>query len=396
MAKKRVVIVGGGFGGVKAGLVLSKDERFEITLISDQSDLRYYPTLYHAATGGRMANSSIPLSALFYDHAIHLVKGEVVLVDRKAKAIQTADGTSYGYDYVIISLGVVTNYFGIPGLDKYAYGIKSQDEVKHFKKHLHDQLEDQHQPDLNYVIVGGGPTGVELAGALPAYLKQIMKRHGVKDRKIHVDLIEALPKLLPILPVNTSRAVTRRLRRLGVKLYIGKAVEAETADELKVSGKPIRSHTVVWTAGVTNHPFFKQNDFVITKRGKVAVDIYLQAEDSIYVIGDNANTPYSGTAQTALHDGEFVAKNLIRLQNSKQPRGYITRKPVVAVPVGSRWAAVNWGPVKVNGRLGWLLREASYLIGFHDLEPWPKAAKQFITEFDSEDDCPVCAGKHIG
>lgn len=391
MAKTEVLIVGGGFGGVKAALELAGDPQLAVTLLSDSQDLRYYPTLYHTATGGQRANSSIPLTSLFESKSVTLVQGTAKTLDRKAKAVVMADGQRLGYDSLILALGVVTNFFGIPGLDEYAYSIKTQSEVQRFKAHLHRQLTDEHQPDPHYVIVGAGPTGIELAGALPGYLKHIMKSHGVNHRAVHIDLIEALPRLLPRLPKDVSRRVRRRLQRLGIRLYLGSAVQGETADELTVNGKPIRSHTVIWTAGVTNHPFFKENNFVLTGRGKVAVDVYLQAEPDIYVIGDNANTPYSGLAQTAIRDGEFVARNLRRQASGKGLRSYKAKAPITVIPAGPHWAVVIWGRVVFDGWFGWLLREAADLVGFHDLEPWPKAAKQFITEFSDQEDCAVCA-----
>lgn len=389
--KERVLIVGGGFGGVKAALELADDPHFHVTLLSDDNHLRYYPTLYHTATGGRRANSSLPLARIFEGKPVEFIRGSAVTLDRKAKTIITADGTTHPYDSLILSLGVVTNYFGINGLAAYSYSIKSQAEVARFKAHLHQQMRDEHRPDLHYVIVGAGPTGIELAGALPEYLREIMQRHGVTARSLHIDLIEAMPRLLPRLPRRTSNAVRRRLRRLGIKLYVGSVVQGQTADELIVNGKPIRSHTVIWTAGVTNHPFFKDNNFVMMGRGKVGVDVYLQAEENIFVIGDNANSPYSGLAQTALHDGEFVACNLRRRAAGKRFKSYVAKEPITIIPAGPRWAAVIWGRLSFNGKPGWLLREAADLIGFHDLEPWPRAAKQFLTEFSDEDDCHICA-----
>ena len=171
--RQKVLIVGGGFGGVKAALDLSEDPKFKVTLLSDDTELRYYPTLYHTATGGKRANSSIPYGRIFDDKPVKLVQGTAVSIDRKAKTVTTAAGQSFEYDSVIFGLGVVTNYFGIPGLAEYSYSIKSQTEAARFKAHLHQQLIDERQPDLNYVIVGAGPTGIELAGALPTRNVQI-------------------------------------------------------------------------------------------------------------------------------------------------------------------------------------------------------------------------------
>lgn len=391
MSKEKVLIVGGGFGGVKAALELADDDRFAVTLVSDHPHFRYYPTLYHTATGGRRAGSSIPLTQLFSGRAVEIVAAEAVSLSREAKTITTADGQILPYDTLILALGVVTNYFNIKGLDQYSFSIKTTNEALRLKQHLHEQLMADHKPDLNYVIVGAGPTGIELAGVLPEYLRAIMKQHGVKYRNIHVDLIEAAPRLLPNLPRDTSRMVERQLKRLGVKLYIGQTVQGETADELMVSGKPIRSHTVIWTAGVTNNPFFVQNNFGVNRRGKVAVDVYMQAEPDIFVIGDNANTPYSGLAQTAIHDGTFVAKNLKRRQSGKNLRSYNARKPITVIPAGRHWAATIWGQFRIYGWLGWMLREAADLVGFHDFEPWRKAFDQWFIELGEEETCPVCA-----
>lgn len=389
--KQQVVIVGGGFGGVKAALELCDDAHFHVTLISEDRELRYYPTLYHTATGGRRANSSIAYHTIFAGKTLTIIEATVTTLDRKAKTVVTSDGATFAYDSVIIGLGVVTNYFGIPGLPEYSYSIKSQSEVARFKAHLHQQLTDYRQPDLNYVVVGAGPTGIELAGTLPTYLKQLMKNHDLSPRRIHVDLIEAAPRLLPRLPRDTSRTVKKRLKKLGVTLYVGSIVQGQTANELTVNGKAIRSHTVVWTAGVTNHPFFAENKFVLMGRGKVAVDAYLQADDNVFVIGDNANTPFSGLAQTALLDGKFVAKNLRRRARGKSFRSYIAKQPITVIPAGPRWAAVLWGNVRLYGWIGWVLREAADFIGFRDLEPWSVATKQWLTEFSGQEDCEICA-----
>ncbi|MDB5166268.1 MAG: hypothetical protein JWM37_340 [Candidatus Saccharibacteria bacterium] len=391
MAKQRILVVGGGFGGVKAALELSRSSKVAVTLLSDRSVFRYYPTSYHTATGGAHSNAALSLDALFGDTDVRIVKGTATTIDRKAKSVITEDKQVLFYDQLVLGLGVVTNYFGIEGLQEYSYGVKSLDDIDELKRHLHDQIEDERQPDLNYVIIGAGPTGIELAGSLPGYLKEIMANHGVRRRAIHIDLIEAAPRLLPRMPKDTSRAVKRRLKRLGVKLYVGQAVQGQTADALMVNGKPISSHTVIWTAGVTNHPFFKANNFVMMGRGKVATDIFLQAEDNIFVIGDNANTPFSGMAQTALYDGKFVAENILRALDGKDMRGYQPKRPVSVIPAGPQWAAVNYGKLRIYGKLGWLLREAGDIAGYADYQPWWKVPGQWFTEFEEDHLCKICA-----
>jgi NADH:ubiquinone reductase (H+-translocating) len=317
-----VLIVGGGFAGTKAALELSKVPDCKVTLLSDHSHFRYYPGLYHTATGGKRQGSRIRLSTILEDRGVRFVKGRAKTLDREKKEVITEDGKNLPYDQLLLALGNVTNYFGIKGLAEYSYGIKSTEEVERFKKHIHQQFAETGEPDLNYVIVGGGPTGIELAGALPDYLHHVMKKHGIADRKLHIEIVEAAPQLLPRLPKDVSAAIAKRLTDLGVEVLLGTAVQGETGDMLMAGDRPLKSKTVVWTAGVTNHPFFKDNGFKLTDRGKVEVDEYLQAEPDIFVLGDNANTPYSGMAQTALYDGRFVAKNIQRQMDGALPEAY--------------------------------------------------------------------------
>lgn len=392
--KERIVIVGGGFAGTKAALELAKCEDCEVTLVSDHSHFRYYPTLYLAATGGKRAGSRIRLNNILAGSRVKFMRATAAKLDREQKTLETQEGEKFEYDTLILALGNVTNYFGIPGLQEYSYGIKSSEEALRFKKHLHQQLIDEGKPDLNYVIVGGGPTGIELAGALPSYLMNIMDKHGIKDRQLNIELVEASPRLLPRSPEKVSNAVAKRLQSLGIQLMLGTAVKGETPDTLMAGDKPLQSHTVVWTAGVTNHPFFKENSFKLTDKGKVEVDQFLQAEPHIFVLGDNANTPFSGSAQTALHDGKFVADNLERGLHGQTPESYAAKPPISVIPVGPHWASVQWGKAIFSGLLGWILRWVADLRGFHDLQSWPKAGEQWITAMGEEElDCPQCANK---
>lgn len=391
MTKEKVLIIGGGFGGVKAALELCDNQRFEVTLLTNRPDLRYYPSLHHTATGGSRASSSIPLETIFENKHVDIQLGEAANLDRKTKTITTTKGQTYTYDTLVLALGSVTNFFNIPGLEEYSYGIKSNHDAERLKRHLHQQLAENNCPDLHYVVVGGGPTGIELAGALKPYIKTIMKNHGIKKPcAINIVLVEAAPRLLPRLPKSASRAVGRQLRRQGVQILLNQKVEGETADSLMINGQPLTSHTVIWTAGVTNHPFFANNHFSLMPRGKVATDIYLQAEDDIFILGDNANTPYSGLAQTALYDGAFVAHNLIRRSEGKGFCAYKPKKPITVIVCGSKWAAVNRGKLGLYGWVGWLVREAADFTAFHEYMPLPKAITQWSSRFAKENDCPVC------
>lgn len=392
---QKVLILGGGFGGIKTALKLASHPNFRTTLISDQENFRYYPTLYRTATGGHQAASLIPLKEIFEAKAIHLVIDQAQFLDRQSKTLHTLSGKKYTYDILIISLGVVTNFLGIKGLKKYAYGIKTIEEARRLRSHLHQQLIDEQKPDLNYVIIGGGSTGVELAAALGDYIRHIMKRHALPKRPLHIDLVEAAPRLMPRMPKSYSRAMAKQLRKLGVKLYLGQIVQAATADQLMIGGHELKSHTVIWTAGVTNSPFLKNNSFKQSDHGKVPVDQFLQAETDIFVIGDNADTPYSGMAQTALYDAIFVAKNLIRRSRGRAFKPYTPRRPVYITPAGGRWAGVLWGKVQIFGFIGWLLRGIADFVAYRDLEPWWKASKHWLARGRNEEDCPLCLPHQI-
>jgi NADH dehydrogenase len=393
LAKYKVIIVGGGFGGTKAALKLARNHNFDVTLIHDHPDFRYYPTLYETATGGRRSISSIPLTQIFAKLPINLIEDSVVDIDRKSHEVITAKKKKYSYDGLILALGVKTNFFHIEGLEEFSFGIKTIDDAEKLKSHLHKQIIEDQKPDLNYVIVGGGPTGIELAGVLPHYIRRILHKHGLPEREFHVDLVEAAPRLLPRSPKQLSRKVARHLKKLGVKVLLNTAVQAETVDALMVNGHPIRSHTVIWTAGVANHPFYVDHAFQLSSKGKVRVDQFLQAEPGIYVIGDNADTPYSGLAQTAIYDGSFVADNLIRVVSKKEALPYKAKKPIYVFAAGENWAAVEWGPFEFYGKIGSWLRKLADLSGFHDYEPWKMATELLIEEYESEETCDICNKK---
>jgi NADH dehydrogenase len=129
---------------------------------------------------------------------------------------------------------------------------------------------------------------------------------------------------------------------------------------------------------------------MLTPRGKVATNLYLEADDNVFVVGDNANTPYSGMAQTAMHDGEYVADVIKRRAKGKDPRSYQIHKPITVIPVGERWATVVWGGVRLYGAIGWVLRELADLVAFADYEPWWKAGRQWLTGFEEEEPCRIC------
>ena len=366
-----ITIVGGGFGGVKAALELAKDDDIKITLISANRNFVYYPSLYSTATGHDHKESWVPLEFIFRAHPNIKVVYDTISTINPDKKTLVGKKLRYHYSKLILSLGSVTTYFGIEGLDHYAYGIKSESEIRALQKHLFRQMGDAGVIDKRYVIIGGGPTGVELAGALGAYLQQLRKFFGLREQKIHITLVEASPRVLPRMSKAASKAAVKRLRDLGVKVETNKMVQSASADGLMVSGKPIQTQTIIWTSGVANAPFFKQNaaHFELNPRGKVVVDDYLQARQGIFVIGDNADTPLSGLAQTAIHDGVSVARNILRIKNGEKPRAYKTKNLGEVIPIGHNWAIYERGPIRFTGALGAFMRDGADIVGHHDVLP---------------------------
>lgn len=394
----KVTIVGGGFGGVKAALELAKHKKNHITLISDKPDFQYYPALYGTATGKSHLQSWVPLGKIFaYRPNVDVIIDAAVKIDPDKKTIIGESGKTYEYNLLILALGSITTYFGIKGLDTYSFGIKSAEEIKALKRHLYHAMFEERQMEKDYVVVGAGPTGVELASAMRSYIERLRKDYRLPDRKIRINLIEAAPRVLPRMSEAASKRVTRRLKKLGVHVMTDQRVEEQTADALIVNGRPIKSHTVIWTSGVANSPFYQANakHFAFAKNGKVVVDEHLRAFKDVHVIGDNAFTPYSGLAQTALHDAMFVARNLKRKQAGKKRKLYRAKLPPVVVPVGERWAVFEWRKIRFHGWLASLIRQAADMIGYSDILPFGQALGVWHAQRVIEDDyfAPSVAGK---
>lgn len=394
--KINILVVGGGFGGVRAANKLARHDNFSVTLISNLDYFAYYPQLYHSATGGSRSEAALPLTDVFQGTGVKVVKDVIVSIDPAAKTVQSVDGsTNYSYDQLVMALGCVTNYFGIAGLPEYSYSVKSIEQAEQFKKHLHDQLLAEHKPDLNYVVVGGGPTGVELAASLDKYLERITKLHGIEYGGASVTLVEAAPRILPRSGEAVSARVQKKLESLGVKVLTGATVKAETADQLQLEGQSLASRTVVWTAGTAVNPFYFSNGehFQLAKGGRVMVSNHLEAKENVYVIGDNAATPYSGLALTAINDADYVALDIARVYAQRDRPPYVPIPPISVIPVGEKWAVAEWKGHAIYGVVGAFLRRMADLVGYADIERWPQAIKVWLQDSKIEDGCPVCGSK---
>lgn len=388
--KKHVLIIGGGFGGIKCALTLANDPHFKITLISKSNRLVYYPLLYEKITSLKKVSATIPFTDIFDNKDITIIQDEVISIDKINKTISTLTNKKYAYDYLVLSLGTVSNDFNIPGVKEYAFDIKNWIESQKLREQIHHQISTQHHLDKNYFIIGGGPTGLEIAGNLSSYIKEIAANHGILSKKVNITIVEAAPRLLPNLPKDASKIILNRLKKLDIHVKLNSKLEEVKKESIIISGKEYPSHIVIWSGGSKNNPFFQENNFTLTSRSKVSVDAYLQTERNIYVIGDNANTPYSGMAQTALIDGQFVAQNLIRLEHNLELKSYKVKKPITIIPIGPYWAILIWKKIRIYGLLAWIFRGIADVVGYHDLENWSKLSKQLVYKKELDEDCPIC------
>ena len=374
-----VTIVGGGFGGVKTALELAKNSKNQITLISDRNIFQYYPSLYSTATGHAHFESWTNLGEIFARHDnVHIVIDKITRIDPEAKVLMGESGNKYPYQTCVLALGSVTTYFGIQGLDMFSYGIKTEGEIRRLKQHIYHTIAENRELDKNYIIVGGGPTGVELAASLGEYLKRLTKKYRIRHRAVHITLIEAAPRLLPRSAEVTSQKVKKRLEKLGVRVQLGKMVQSADEHGLIVSGKPVKSSTVIWTSGVANSPFFEANKqwFEFAPNHRVQVDEHMMARPNVYVIGDNAATKYGGLAEVAVVDAKFLAKHLERKSRHQKTPAYKQKMPATVVPVGGWWAAFEYGNLRFYGVLAGLVRRAADFVGYHDILPAMSALRK--------------------
>jgi NADH dehydrogenase len=369
-----VVIVGGGFGGVKAALELSKKQIGKITLISNKPYFLHYGTLYATATGKNFAESVIPLRTVFAHHPnVEIIEDTITGFDPQRRLI-SSNKKDYHYDKLILALGSVTTYFGIPGVQQHSYGIKSLDDIKKFQDHIHSEVVQQ-KLDKEYFVIGAGQTGVELAAALNVYLKTLIHLHRLKNTSSKVTMVEASPKILPQLSTTASTKVAQQLKKQHIRIYTNHKVEALSDDSIVIDGKKHATTTALWTSGVANNPFYKDHEdhFQLTPNGRVAVNPYLEALHNVYVIGDNNNVKHSHMALPAMQQAKHVAKNITRLATKRAQKAYRSRSVPVGVPVGDAWGYVEWYGIYAAGHTGAFIRRFMELYGYCQLLPFKNA-----------------------
>ena len=407
--QKKIIIVGGGFAGIRAALDLAREKlpHASITLVSDRPHFEFNPALYRVVTGNSPLEVCVPLREIFEKTSVEVIQDTITRVNLAEKTVRGASESTYYYDYLMLSLGSETVYFNIPGLLNNSFAFKSIDEALRLKRHLHETFESCVKADkkhkasaLHIVVVGAGPSGTELAAELSCYCKTLAQNHGLNPLEVSVDLVEAAPRILPMLPENFTKNIEKRLVQLGITMQTGEAVVKKEGDTLFLKNMKINAKTVIWTAGVRPHHLYSEIEGLVqTKGGRVEVDEYLQAKGTknVFIVGDGADTPYAGMAQTALHNGRFAA-DVIKRKIMRFPLlPYTPQKPAYAVPVSRGWAAVKIGRIKLYGRLGWVIRRLADLRFFLSILPIKKALTAFRSRTTLCESCAICApGKGQG
>ena len=397
--RHRVTIVGGGFGGLYAARRLGKDGRVDLTLVDRRNHHLFQPLLYQVATGA-LAPGEIaqPLrSILRRDENTTVLLGEAVGLDPERREVHMSDGGPIPYDTLVVATGARHSYFGHDEWARFAPGLKSIDDATEIRRRIliaFEAAEREHSPELRrewmtFVVVGGGPTGVELAGALGEIARDTLRRdfRSISTRDAEIILVEAMDRVLPNYPAGRSASAARQLRHLGVDVRTRTRVTDISEHQVRVdttSGpQVIPARTVLWGAGVQASSFAKAvaaaTGAEADKAGRIRVgpDLTIPGHPEIFVIGDAAVQPWKperavpGVAQGAIQPGRYVAKAIIDRLDGRTPEPFRFRDLGDVAVIGrlSGVSNVGWlGPFgKTGGFVAWLLWlgiHIVYLIGF--------------------------------
>jgi NADH:ubiquinone reductase (H+-translocating) len=394
MTRKRdglphVVVVGGGFAGLSAVKTLSKVKPpVRVTLLEQHNYHLFQPLLYQLATGlVQPADIAHPVRGIVRRYGRAAVRMATVTgVDFDAKQVLTDDGRRIGYDFLILAAGATTATFGIPGVAEHSFPLKTMPDALRLRAHLLQQFEWAEndtgavdQGALTVVVVGGGPTGVEMAGALHELFKHVLV-HDFPDIDItqaRVVLLEATDHLLtPFHPSSRKHAVDT-LKKRGVEVRLGEALERATPDEVKLKdGTVIPTRTLVWGAGVRAHPLADILGLEQTRGGRIVVgeDLAVPDRPEVFVVGDLAGAGdgkgglLPQVAQPAIQEARHAARNIERTLNGEPRAGFEYKDKGIMATIG-RNAAVTELPsgAKFKGPLAWymwLLLHLAYIVGF--------------------------------
>jgi NADH:ubiquinone reductase (H+-translocating) len=401
--RHRVLIIGGGFGGLYAARRLGSDERIDLTLVDRRNHHVFQPLLYQVATGA-VAPGDIaqPLRSILRRNGnTTVLLGEAIGLDPVEREVELSDGGPIAYDTLIVATGARHSYFGHEEWAKYAAGLKSIDDATRIRRRIliaFEAAEREHVPErrrewMTFVIVGGGPTGAELAGALGEIAHDTLRRdfRSINPPDARIVLVEMMDRVLPGYPAGRSRSAQRQLERLGVIVRTGTRVtditEHEVAVEPAAGGPPERipTRTVLWAAGVQASSFTR---LVATATGaaadkagriKVGPDLTIPGHPEIFVIGDAAVQPWKpdqsvpGVAQGGIQGGRYAARAIIaRLEGTViGPFRFRNLGDVAVIGRLSGVTNIPWlGPFgRTGGFIAWLMWLGIHIVnlaGFHN------------------------------
>jgi NADH dehydrogenase FAD-containing subunit len=384
VVRKTIIIVGGGFGGLAAAKAL-RNARAKILLIDRANHHLFQPLLYQVATSV-LAPSQIgsPIRGILRNQKnTTVILGEVTGVDKDQKyvIVRNADreGVRISYDYLILATGVTHSYFGHNEFEKFAPGLKSLADAVAIRNKILQAFEQaeaeedpaRHRDLLTFVLVGAGPTGVEMAGAIAVLIRTTLKSEfrRIDPASARIVLVDMAPRVLGPFSEDLSKAAKRRLEDLGVEVRLGHGVDQIDADGVVVAGERIASKAVIWTAGVTPSPAGKWLGVETDRAGRVRVEKELTVPKypEISVVGDTAaldqdGKPLPGVAQVAMQQGRYAGR-LIRRQIEGRPAPKAFRyfdKGNMAV-VGKGFAVLQSGKFRTSGFIAWLAWAAVHL-----------------------------------
>jgi NADH dehydrogenase FAD-containing subunit len=388
--RPRVVIVGAGFAGLSAARELARHD-VEIVLIDKQNHHLFQPLLYQVATAGLSpADIAQPIRSIVRKQArTQVLLDSVEGVDRAARQIRLASGASLDFDALIVATGARHSYFGASWADR-APGIKTIDDAISVRRTILLALEraetsrQEHLAErseyLTFVVVGGGPTGVEMAGAIAELTRAAAEAEfpHITRHCVRIILVQSEQRLLPSFPPSLGAAAQRALERLGVQVRLGSRVTVIDDDGVIIGEQRIAASTVVWAAGVRASPAAAWLDAASDRAGRVIVggDLSVPGDPHVFVIGDTAavidasGRPVPGIAPAAKQMGRHAARAAIaRLLGKAEPGAFRYRSFGNLATIGRKCAVVDFGWIRLSGLLAWLLWSAAhiyFLIGFRN------------------------------
>ncbi|MBC7817958.1 MAG: NAD(P)/FAD-dependent oxidoreductase [Planctomycetaceae bacterium] len=381
-----VLIIGGGFAGLNAAKGLGGIAGVEVTLVDRSNHHLFQPLLYQVAMAGLSpADIAAPIRSLLSRYRnIRVLQGEVHSLDLNRK-VAVADFGEVAFDYLILACGACHSYFGHDEWEEHAPGLKNLEQATEIRRRVlsaYEQAERSNSPEdrkrcLTFVIVGGGPTGVELAGAIGEMSRFTLAKdfRNINPTQARVILLEAGPRILPMFSEQSAATAARDLEQLGVQVWTASAVTKIDADGVEIGSERIRAATVLWAAGVQASPLGKTTALEVDRQGRVHVepDLSVKGHPNVFVAGDQASfthqtsRPLPGTAPVAMQQGRYLAR-LIRDDLANKPRRpfHFVDKGQMAT-IGRSRAIVEIGRLKMAGFIAWVLWlvvHIYYLTGF--------------------------------